>query len=792
MIVVVDSGSRAGGGHLDLAKEAARLVAEMSLEEKAALTSGLDFWHTKGCERLSLAPMMMTDGPHGLRKQAASADHLGLNESVPATCFPTAATLGSSWDPSLLQEVGRALGAESADNGVGVLLGPGVNIKRSPLCGRNFEYFSEDPILAGRMATALVKGIQSRGVGASLKHFAVNNQETDRMRVDARLDERTLREIYLPAFEATVKDAHPRTVMCSYNRINGEYASQSKWLLTEILRDEWGFEGLVVSDWGAVDDRVRALAAGLDLEMPASGGDTDAQIVAAVRSGAIDEAALDAAARRVVALVLAAAPALENPPSVDYSSHHELARRAAAAGAVLLKNAVVNDHAVLPFNKATITAADPVVVIGEFARKPRYQGAGSSQVAPRHLVAALDEFGRRLDEGALVFEDGFPIDSSVDADAQRERAVQAASGRRAVIFLGLPETIEAEGYDRDDMRIPRVQLRLLGEISKVARECVIVLSNGASIEVADMLERCDALLECWLGGEAGGAAIVDILLGTAEPGGRLAESLPARLEHVAAQLNFPGEGGIVNYGEGIFVGYRGLDAQALDPVFPFGFGLSYTLFSVELLDAPTEIEVGDASGRNALGRVRVRVGNVGDRRGSEVVQLYLERVSDSKIVRAPRSLVDFAKVELEPNESTVVDLEVSARSFAHWDVGIGNWLVEPGYWRFVVARHSRDRGDNVVCRVRADEARRPLDRESTLSEWIDDPIGEEVLRREAPGLAELVEDPKSGRMMGAIPLMRLVTFPGMGFSRADVDRLLHQVDSTASNRTNEQCHGGEK
>lgn len=394
--------------HADLTARAAALVEEMTLEEKASLTSGRDFWHTKGVERLGLVPLMLTDGPHGLRKQAGASDHLGLNSSVPATCFPPAANLGSTWDPELVREIGVALGEETKANGVAVLLGPGTNIKRSPLCGRNFEYFSEDPLLSGELAAALVDGVQSQGVGASLKHFAANNQETDRMRVDARIDERTLREIYLPAFETTVRKAQPWTVMCSYNKVNGTYASQNRELLTQILREEWGFEGLVVSDWGAVDQRIPALEAGLDLEMPASGGRTDAQIVRAVREGELDESVLDAAATRIVTMILRAAgtPARED---FDASAHHELARRAAAAGSVLLRNEEAEGGDALPLRPSSFTEDNPLVLIGEFARTPRYQGAGSSQVNPIRLDTVLDSLRARLGEEAVAFAPGFHL-----------------------------------------------------------------------------------------------------------------------------------------------------------------------------------------------------------------------------------------------------------------------------------------------------------------------------------------------------------------------------------------------
>ncbi|WP_342767485.1 glycoside hydrolase family 3 protein [Calidifontibacter indicus] len=498
------------------------LVARLTLEEKASLCSGSDFWHTQGIDRLGIPAIMLTDGPHGLRKQAGESDHLGLNDSVPATCFPSAAGLGSTWDRDLLRRVGEALGAEAQANDVAVVLGPGINMKRSPLCGRNFEYFAEDPYLAGELAAPMVEGVQSRGVGTSLKHFAVNNQETDRMRVDAVVDERTLREIYLPAFEKVVTRAKPWTVMCSYNRINGTYASQHRWLLTELLRDEWGYDGLVVSDWGAVDDRVAGVAAGLDLEMPSSGGINDARIVDAVRSGDLAEADLDRAVTRVLELV-AKAVAAQSDQSFDADADHALAREVATRTAVLLKN----DGGVLPLDAA---AAADVVVVGEMARTPRYQGAGSSQVNPTRLVSALDALTERgLD---LPFAPGYRLAGAPQEqpdDELRSQAVELVRGRTAVLFLGLPGEDESEGYDRRHLDLPESHTALLRAVAEVADRVVVLLSNGSSVEVSALERDADAILELWLGGQAGGSAAVDLLFGEVSPSGRLAESIPLRL-----------------------------------------------------------------------------------------------------------------------------------------------------------------------------------------------------------------------------------------------------------------------
>lgn len=551
------------------------LIASLTLEEKASLLSGRDFWHTQGVERdgVAIPAVMVTDGPHGLRKQAEGGDHLGLGSSVPATCFPTASALGSTWDPDLLTRVGAALGLESRASDVAVLLGPGANIKRDPRCGRNFEYLSEDPVLSGDLAAALIRGIQSQGVGSSLKHFAVNNQESDRMRVSAEVDERALREIYLASFERAVTRSDPWTVMCSYNRVNGTYASQNRFLLTEVLRQEWGWDGLVVSDWGAVRDRVAALEAGLDLEMPSSDGRTDADVVAAVRAGTLDEAVVDAAVRNVLRLVDRTLDAVEALATFDADAHHALAREAAAAAAVLLRNEPVDGAPLLPL----ATDGDGVVVLGEFARTPRYQGAGSSLVNPTRLDTALDALRAALD-GDVPFAPAFTIPegpdvAGSDADALLAEAVALADGAGTVLlFLGLPAVDESEGYDRTTIALPDAQLRVLEAVAAVNPRIVVVLANGGAVSVAEWQQHAPAVLEAWLGGQAAGSAVADVLTGAVAPSGRLAETIPIRLRDVPAWGAFPGSFGTVGYGESIFVGYRSYDARDLAVAYPFGTG----------------------------------------------------------------------------------------------------------------------------------------------------------------------------------------------------------------------------
>ncbi|MFC4616712.1 glycoside hydrolase family 3 C-terminal domain-containing protein [Cellulomonas algicola] len=690
------------------------VLAALTLEEKAALTSGRDFWHAKGVERLGVPALMLTDGPHGLRKQRSGADHLGLFDSVPATCFPTAAALGSTWDVDLVRRVGEALGRETRAHDVAVLLGPGVNIKRTPLCGRNFEYVSEDPVVAGEIGVALVDGIQSQGVGTSLKHYAANNQETDRMRVSAEVDERTLREIYLPAFERVVTRAQPWTVMCAYNKLNGTFVSEHHWLLTEVLRDEWVFEGLVVSDWGAVHDRVAALDAGLDLQMPAAGPRPDEAVVDAVRAGTLDEAVLDTAVRRVLHLIARALPALADADStVDVDAHHALAREAAAAGAVLLKNDPVDGAPVLPLD-----GGDGLLVVGEFARTPRYQGAGSSQVVPTRLDDALTAL-RAATGTDLPFEPGFTISGGPtgDDDAHRAAAVEAArTARTVVVFLGLPGPDESEGYDRPRLGLPDNQVATLEAVAAVNPRVVVVLANGSAVSLP-WRDRAAAVLETWLGGQAGGSAVADLLLGTVAPSGRLAESIPLRIEDTPAFGNFPGEGGVVRYGEGVLVGYRWYDTRGVDVAYPFGHGLTYTTFGYSDVRAR-------ALGEGADVRVEVSatVTNTGDRPGAEVVQVYV-RDPEASVLRPTRELKAFAKVALAPGESQTVTFTLDARDLSYWHPGLRRWVVEGGTFVVEVGASSRDVRGSASVEVVGQPLWGELTAWSTLAEWMAHPVG---------------------------------------------------------------------
>ncbi|UQU63059.1 glycoside hydrolase family 3 C-terminal domain-containing protein [Couchioplanes caeruleus] len=727
----------------------------LTLDEKAALLDGADFWRTQAVERLGIPSVMVTDGPHGLRKQAGDPDHVGLNESVPATCFPPAAGLASTWDTGLLTRIGEALGRECRAEEVAVLLGPGINMKRSPLCGRNFEYFSEDPLLAGELGTAMVTGVQSQGIGTSLKHFAANNQETARMTVSADVDERTLREIYLPAFERVVTGAQPWTVMCSYNRINGTYASEDRWLLTEVLRDEWGFEGLVVSDWGAVNRRDAAVAAGLDLEMPSSGGAGTRVILDAVRAGTLSEKDVDLAVTRLLELLNRSLPALTPGQTFDADAHHALAREAAAASAVLLKN----DDGILPLAGTGGTVA----VIGEFARTPRFQGAGSSQVNPTRVDTALESLTAALDgRRDVVFAPGFVIESETGDPALVDEAVRAAAGADvAVLFLGLPPAYESEGYDRDHMDLPAHQIELLHAVADANQQVVVVLSNGSAVTVAPWQDRARAILEGWLLGQAGGAATADLLLGTVAPTGRLAETIPVRYEDNPALGNFPGEHGHVRYGEGLLIGYRWYDAHRLPVAYPFGHGLSYTSFAYENLTATVD---------GTSVRVTLTVTNTGPRAGKETVQVYVTD-PQATVFRPEQELRGFAQVALEPGESKPVTVELGHRAFAFWHPALRRWTVEGGTFGIRAGASSRDIRLETTVELTGDDITTPLTPSSTVDEWLAHPAGGPWLRE---GIADsmfhgMLFDPQHGQMMRAIPLQRLSRFPGSPVTEQQVD-----------------------
>ncbi|PRZ42387.1 beta-glucosidase [Antricoccus suffuscus] len=734
------------------------LVANLTLKEKASLLDGAGMWHTRTLDRLGVPAIMMTDGPHGLRKQSAGGDHLGAGETARATCFPPAAGLASSWDTALLTRVGDALGRECRAERVSVLLGPGVNMKRSPLCGRNFEYFSEDPVLAGELGAAFVIGVQSQGVGTSVKHFAANNQETARMSVSAQVDERTLREIYLPAFETVVTMAAPWTVMCSYNRLNGIYTSEDPWLLTELLRDEWGFDGLVVSDWGAVNRREAALPAGLDLEMPSSGGSGARAIVQAVEAGTVTTAQVDRSVRRVLQLVQRAQPALATEVVVDYDAHHALAAEAARESAVLLKN----DGAILPLNP---TEGGPVAVIGEFARRPRYQGAGSSQVRPTRVDDALSSL-RAVLEREVTFAPGYSIEAdSAAPELVSEAVTHAQRAATVVLFLGLPPAYESEGYDREDMDLPAHQFDLLAAIYEVNPNVVVVLSNGSVVTVAPWQQQAKALVEGWLLGQAGGSALADLLTGRANPSGKLAETIPMRYEENPTVGAFPGGLGEVRYGEGLLIGYRWYDARRLDVAYPFGHGLSYTTFGYDDLTVTV-----DNDGAAPRVTVELTVTNTGDRFGKETVQLYVGD-PQATVFRPDQELRSFAKVALEPGQSSRVVLKLGPRAFSYWHISLHRWVVEGGAFEIRVGASSRDIRLSAPIELTGEDLTPPLELDAEIGDWLDHPAVGERLHRALEGTpyAGYFADPQHARMFRAIPTIRMARFPGFPVSEGELE-----------------------
>ena len=669
------------------------VLAALDLPRKAQLLQGADAWHTLGLPEFAITGVTLHDGPNGVRKHlpqdAETMD--GHGQSVPATCFSSASTLAASWDPDLARRVGHALGVECRRQGVDLLLGPGVNIQRNPLCGRNFEYFSEDPVLAGALGAGWIDGLQGTGVGASLKHFAVNSQEDGRHWISSDVDERSLREIYLWAFEHIVRHSSPWTVMCAYNRLNGVHCSQNRTLLTEILRDEWGYDGLVVSDWGAVHERVAALRAGLDLEMPNSGDHTTNQIVAAVRSGFVSAETLDRSCRRVLELSVrrdaASRTVLRDEGAHALAANHTLAVEAAARGTVLLRNEPVDGRPVLPVTTAVeplgrAAPSDGLVVIGELARTPRYQGGGSSHVTPTRLETAAGSLAallghelpfaagyRTVDAHHPEGPEGWTVDPDPDPALVAEAAEVARSAGTVLLFVGLPEWWEVEGRDRRHLRLPTDQLAVIEAVTAVNPRVVVVVSSGSPVQLEPWQSRTAAVVLAGLGGQGGGRAIADVLLGLREPTGRLAQTIPLRLEDAPSFLSAPGEQGHVRHAEGVFVGYRWYDARRLAVSYPFGFGLGYTTFTLSDLAATPGDEGWD---------LRLIVANTGSRRGAEVIQAYVGYADDAQptVAQPPNRLRAFSRVELGPGESAPVHLRISTRDISYWDAREHGWRVD--------------------------------------------------------------------------------------------------------------------
>ncbi|MBB3110178.1 beta-glucosidase [Paenibacillus phyllosphaerae] len=755
-----------------MSRDINNIIAQMTVEEKAGLCSGLDFWHLKGVERLGIPSIMVTDGPHGLRKQKMGADHLGLFDSVPATCFPSAAGLASSWDTDLIGQVGVALGEECQAEDVAVLLGPGANIKRSPLCGRNFEYFSEDPYLSSEMAASHIAGVQSQGIGTSLKHFAVNNQEHRRMSIDAIVDERTLREIYLSSFEGAVKKAQPWTVMCSYNQVNGAFASENVKLLTDILKDEWGHEGFVVSDWGAVNERDAALAAGLELEMPASNGLGEKKVLDALKSGRLTIEALDRAVARLLRIIFMAVDQKKENATYDQDAHHALARKVAGECMVLLKN----DGQVLPIAKGS-----RIAVIGAFAEAPRYQGGGSSHIVPTQLDNPVEELRKLGGADSITYAKGFAIETDASDDALTAAAVEAARNAEfAVIYAGLPDRIESEAYDRSHLSLPANQNELIAAVAAVQPNTIVVLMNGSAV-VMPWIGQVKAVLEGYLGGQATGGAIADLLYGDANPSGKLAETFPLKLSDNPSFLNFPGEGDRVEYREGIFVGYRYYDKKELATLFPFGHGLSYTTFEYSNLtvSAPSIQDTDTVE-------VQATVTNTGSRAGKEIVQLYVQDV-ESTVIRPLKELKGFAKVELAPGESKTVTFVLDKRSFAYYNVDLKDWHVETGLFKVLVGKSSTEiilEGEvQVESTVRI---RSTYTLNSTLGDLLRDPDSAAVIGpilqqfQQSSGFSSLGEDDSHADMMLAMmqymPLRSLLAFGGGALTDEMLRGMLDQIN----------------
>ncbi|HBA98095.1 MAG TPA: glycosyl hydrolase [Lachnospiraceae bacterium] len=749
-----------------------KLVKEMTLEEKASLCSGMDSWHTKPVDRLSVPAMMVSDGPHGLRKQDDKSDHLGINESIKAVCFPAGCALAASFDRELLRHVGETIGNECQAEDLGVILGPAMNIKRSPLCGRNFEYFSEDPYLAGEMAVSHVKGVQSKGVGTSIKHFLANSQEHRRMSSDSRIDERTLREIYLPAFEKAVKEAQPWTVMCSYNKVNGTYASENKTALTDILRDEWGFEGFVMSDWGAVNDRVKGIRAGLELEMPSSGGINDKKIVDAVKSGELPEEVVDVAVERILNIVYKYIENRQENAVWDKEADHAFSREAAAECMVLLKN----DNNVLPLNKT-----QKVAFIGEFAKKPRYQGGGSSHINSFCVDNSVDE---AVCKYQVSYAKGYSLDKDViDEELAKEAVNLAAESDVAVVFAGLPDAYESEGYDRSHMKMPQGQEELIRRVAGANKNTVVVLYNGSPVEMP-WEKDVAAILEAYLGGQAAGSAVVDVLYGIKNPCGKLPETFPLKLEDNPSYLYYFGEKDVTEYREGIFTGYRYYDKKKMDVLYPFGHGLSYTTFALSNLKLDKE----KLTDKEML-KVTVDVENTGDCFGKEVVQLYIAP-KESKIIRPVKELKDFEKVALNPGEKKTVVFELDSRAFAYWNTEIHDWHVESGAYDILAGQSSR----NIACSKEVyiqscNTLPKHYDENSLFGDLLEDEQAKALLeplitmvKQSVSGNAEedsvskeAISDDMTKAMMKYMPLRGMRSFGGTTFKEEDFQKLLQEL-----------------
>ena len=734
-----------------MATDIKKLVSEMTLEEKASLCGGADFWHTKAVERLGIPRFMMSDGPHGLRKQDEEADHLGVNDSIKAVCFPAACATASSFDTEMIGKMGEAIGDECQAENLSIVLGPAVNIKRSPLCGRNFEYFSEDPYLAGKMSAAYINGVQSKHVGTSIKHFALNNQEYYRMSNNSVASERTIREIYFPAFEISVKEAQPKTVMCSYNRINGTYASDNEWLLTKVLRDDWGFEGFVMTDWGAVDDRVQGVRAGLELEMPGNTEINDQKIIAAVKDGSLDEKLVDRCCERILKVVYDYHDNKKEGVVFDRDADHEKAIAFAAECGVLLEN-----DGILPLDPSK-----KVVYIGEYAESPRYQGGGSSHINSSKVTSALDSAkakGRNVE-----YVKGFPAQKDEPLDkAELDKALAAAKGADVVvIFAGLPDVIESEGYDRKNMNMPAAQNELISAVAEVNKNVVVVLHNGSPVETP-WADDVAAILEMYLGGQGVGEATDQLLYGEKNPSGHLAETFPMRVQDNPSYLNFNTDPEICNYAEGVYVGYRYYDKKMMPVRWAFGHGLSYTTFELSNVKLSSDKMTDDSKIT-----VSVDVKNTGKVVGKEVVQLYVGDLNGTPD-RPVKELKGFAKVEVAPGETKTVSMEIDSRALSYYEESMNDWFAPSGKYELLIGNAS----DNITLREEISfetKKIKPMRMDSSitvgelLANPVTAPIMGEALRKAMADSPfgdpnEAVGDEMMQAMVNFMPLKSLMSF----------------------------------
>jgi len=730
------------------------LIKELSLKEKASLLSGGDVWQTEAVARLDIPSIFLVDGPHGVRYVA---DRHHADPAQKATCFPTAVNLAASWDLDLIKKVAAALAEESKARGVDVLLGPGINMKRSPLGGRNFEYFSEDPFLSAELAIAFIKNVQNKGIGTSLKHYAANNQEHKRFSIDAQIDERPLREVYLAAFEKVVKKANPWTIMAAYNQINGDFATENEYLLQDILRDEWGYDNLIVSDWWAIHDRVKALKAGLDLEMPGADPVNDQKIVDAVEAGELSQEIVDESAARVLDLILKAQETEKNT-ELPAEEHHQLAKEIAGDTIILLKN----QGDLLPLTEAKIAEKESLLVVGELAQEVRYQGIGSSQVNPtrldNHYQALEDKFAEEL---AVHYTPGYSSEAEAEENENlREKALREAENKDyVIIYAGLPDKVEAEGYDRKDMQLPQEQNQLIKELAKVNPNIIVVLNNGAPVDIRQWLDNVSAVIEAGLPGQAGALALAEIITGEVNPSAKLAESYPLKLEDNPSYLDFPGSNGTVRYGEGIYIGYRYYDKKKMDVLFPFGFGLSYTEFAYRALEVPDYLAEGEKL------KLKVLIENTGQFTGKEVVQLYISQSSPA-LERPPKELKGFAKIELEPGEKEWLELELDYQDLAYYHPDAG-WIVEEDQYKIMIGASSRDIKFTEEIQVESSFKLKDLTAKSPFEDWLADPLGKKAV--------EEVLSQKEIEEIGffkAWPIYRLHFFAAEQVSLEDIEDIL--------------------